>query len=124
MERTKLYEISIEDFRKFFNKNPQVMFEFIDSLGDSLNDTKSQLVEMAYSSVRKKTAQTILIFAERLKKNKLNQIRISRADLAAVAGIASESLIRTLSNFKKQGIIEVEGRNIKILDFEALKNIY
>lgn len=123
MERTKLYEISIEDFRKFFNKNPQVMFEFIDNLGDSLNDTKSQLVEMAYSSVRKKTAQTILIFAERLKKNKLNQIRISRADLAAVAGIASESLIRTLSSFKKQGIIDVEGRNIKILDFDALKNI-
>ncbi|MDN6280047.1 MAG: response regulator [Psychroflexus sp.] len=123
MERTKLYEISIEDFRAFFNKNPQVMFEFIDSLGDSLNETKSQLVEMAYSSVRKKTAQTILIFAERLKKNKLSQIRISRADLAAVAGIASESLIRTLSSFKKQGIIDVEGRNIKILDFEALKNI-
>lgn len=123
MEKTKLYEISIDDFRKFFNKNPQVMFEFIDNLGDSLNETKSQLVEMAYSSVRKKTAQTILVFAERLKKNKLNQIRISRADLAAVAGIASESLIRTLSDFKKKGIIQVEGRNIKILDFEALKNI-
>ncbi|MGO2294754.1 MAG: response regulator [Psychroflexus halocasei] len=123
MEKTKLYEISIDDFRKFFNKNPQVMFEFIDNLGDSLNETKSHLVEMAYSSVRKKTAQTILVFAERLKKNKLNQIRISRADLAAVAGIASESLIRTLSDFKKKGIIQVEGRNIKILDFEALKNI-
>ncbi|SEA35924.1 response regulator [Psychroflexus halocasei] len=123
MEKTKLYEISIDDFRKFFNKNPQVMFEFIDNLGDSLNETKSQLVEMAYSSVRKKTAQTVLVFAERLKKNKLNQIRISRADLAAVAGIASESLIRTLSDFKKRGIIQVEGRNIKILDFEALKNI-
>ncbi|MGO2103692.1 MAG: response regulator [Psychroflexus halocasei] len=123
MEKTKLYEISIDDFRKFFNKNPQVMFEFIDNLGDSLNETKSHLVEMAYSSVRKKTAHTILVFAERLKKNKLNQIRISRADLAAVAGIASESLIRTLSDFKKKGIIQVEGRNIKILDFEALKNI-
>lgn len=123
MEKTKLYEISINDFRKFFNKNPQVMFEFIDNLGDSLNETKSHLVEMAYSSVRKKTAQTILVFAERLKKNKLNQIRISRADLAAVAGIASESLIRTLSDFKKKDIIQVEGRNLKILDFEALKNI-
>jgi len=58
-----------------------------------------------------------------LKKNKLSQIRISRADLAAVAGIASESLIRTLSTFKKEGIIEVEGRNIKINDFEALEKI-
>ncbi len=123
LEKTKLYEISLEDFKNFFVQSPQVMFEFIDTLGDSLNETKTQLLEMAYSSVKKKTAQTILLFAERLKKNKLKQIRISRADLAAVAGIASESLIRTLSTFKKEGIIDVEGRNIKINDFEALKNI-
>lgn len=123
LEKTKLYEVSLEDFKDFFADSPQVMFEFIDTLGDSLTETKAQLLEMAYSSVKKKTAQTILLFAERLKKNKLKQIRISRADLAAVAGIASESLIRTLSTFKKQGIIEVEGRNIKINDFEALKNI-
>ncbi|QSS97689.1 response regulator [Psychroflexus sp. ALD_RP9] len=123
LEKTKLYEISLDDFKNFFVQSPQVMFEFIDTLGDSLNETKTQLLEMAYSSVKKKTAQTILLFAERLKKNKLKQIRISRADLAAVAGIASESLIRTLSTFKKEGIIDVEGRNIKINDFEALKNI-
>lgn len=123
MEKTKLHEISLDEVKTLFNQNPQVMFEFIDEIGDSLSETKSQLMEMAYSSVRKKTAQTILLFSERLKKNKLSQIRISRADLAAVAGIAPESLIRTLSTFKKQGIIDIEGRNIKINDFEALENI-
>ncbi|MBZ9777353.1 response regulator [Psychroflexus sp. CAK8W] len=123
MENASLFEISTEKVKGLFNQNPQVMFEFIDQLGDHLSETKSQLMDMAYSSVRKKTAQSILLFSERLKKNKLSQIRISRADLAAVAGIASESLIRTLSTFKKEGIIEVEGRNIKINDFEALERI-
>ena len=123
LEDTSLYEISTERVKQLFNEHPKVMFEFIDQLGDHLSETKSQLMDMAYSSVRKKTAQSILLFSERLKKNKLSQIRISRADLAAVAGIASESLIRTLSTFKKEGIIEVEGRNIKINDFEALKRI-
>lgn len=123
MEKTKLHEISLDEVKTLFNQNPQVMFEFIDEIGNLLSETKSQLMEMAYSSVKKKTAQTILLFSERLKKNKLSQIRISRADLAAVAGIAPESLIRTLSTFKKQGIIDIEGRNIKINDFEALENI-
>ncbi|NEV94877.1 response regulator [Psychroflexus sp. YR1-1] len=123
LEDTSVYEISIEKVKSLFNEHPEVMFEFIDHLGDHLSETKSQLMEMAYSSVRKKTAQSILLFSERLKKNKLSQIRISRADLAAVAGIASESLIRTLSTFKKEGIIDVEGRNIKINDFEALEQI-
>lgn len=123
MEDTRLYEISLDKVKSLFSEHPQVMFEFIDELGEHLNETKSQLMEMAYSSVKKKTAKSILLFSERLKKNKLSQIRISRADLAAVAGIASESLIRTLSSFKKDGIIDIEGRNIKINDFEALENI-
>ena len=123
LEDTHLYEISLDKVKSLLNKYPQVMFEFIDQLGENLNDTKLQLMEMAYSSVKKKTAKSILLFSDRLKKNKLSQIRISRADLAAVAGIAPESLIRTLSTFKKEGIIDIEGRNIKINDFEALENI-
>ncbi len=122
-EETQVFEISTIKVKSLFNEHPQVMFEFIDQLGDHLSETKTQLMDMAYSSVRRKTAQSILLFSERLKKNKLSQIRISRADLAAVAGIASESLIRTLSTFKKEGIIDVEGRNIKINDFEALERI-
>lgn len=123
LEDTSVFEISKDKVKSLFNEHPEVMFEFIDQLGEHLSETKSQLMDMAYSSVRKKTAQSILLFSERLKKNKLSQIRICRADLAAVAGIASESLIRTLSTFKKEGIIEVEGRNIKIKDFEALERI-
>jgi CheY-like chemotaxis protein len=123
LEATSVFEISTDKVKHLFMEHPQAMFEFIDQLGDHLSETKSQLMDMAYSSVRRKTAQSILLFSERLKKNKLSQIRISRADLAAVAGIASESLIRTLSTFKKEGIIDVEGRNIKINDFEALEKI-
>ena len=51
-------------------------------------------------------------------------IKISRNDLASVAGIATETLIRTISNFKKQGLIEIEGRSIKIIDLQKLKAIY
>ena len=78
---------------------------------------------MAYGSVRKKTARTILLFSQKIRRYPMQSIRISRSDLASVAGMAPESLIRTLSDFKKEGLIEIEGRNIKILDVEALKRI-
>ena len=61
---------------------------------------KNQLIQMAYSSVNKKTASTILKFAEKLNNKSGEAIRISRNDLASVAGIATETLIRTLSSFK------------------------
>jgi CRP-like cAMP-binding protein len=78
---------------------------------------------MAYSSVKKRTATTILKFAEKLNRKPQEAIRISRNDLASVAGIALESLIRTLSSFKEMGLIEIEGRDIKILDLSKLQQI-
>jgi CRP-like cAMP-binding protein len=78
---------------------------------------------MAYSNVNRKTASTILMFAEKLNCPPEEAISISRNDLASVAGVATESLIRTLSSFKNKGIIEIEGRNIKILDLQQLKQI-
>ena len=50
-------------------------------------------------------------------------INISRRDLAGVAGIATESLIRTLTDLKKEGVIEIEGRNIRIVDIDKLEAI-
>lgn len=123
MEDTQLFVVSREEFHKILASNPKITMQLVEVLNHNLSELKKQLMDMAYGSVRQKTANTILLFAERIKKHPLKSIRISRADLAGVAGMAPESLIRTLSEFKKEGLIEIEGRNIKLMDSEALKNI-
>ncbi|AVR44356.1 transcriptional regulator [Christiangramia fulva] len=123
MENTQLYAVSREEFQKILSNNPKVTLQLVEVLNNNLSELKQQLMDMAYGSVRKKAANTILLFAERIEKHPLKSIRISRADLAGVAGMAPESLIRTLSEFKKEGLIEIEGRNIKLIDSEALKNV-
>jgi CheY-like chemotaxis protein/CRP-like cAMP-binding protein len=100
--------------------NKSISLEFIELLTLNVDLIKKQLLQMAYSSVRKKTAQTILQFAYTLNKNPQENICIARNDLAGVAGIATESLIRTLSCFRKEGLIETEGRNIRILSINGL----
>ena len=123
LEDSQLYAVSREEFQKILAGNPRISLQLVEVLNNNLAELKQQLMDMAYGSVRKKTANTILLFAERIKKHPLKSIRISRADLAGVAGMAPESLIRTLSDFKKEGLIEIEGRNIKLLDSEALKKL-
>ncbi|MDX1762541.1 MAG: response regulator [Christiangramia sp.] len=123
MEDSQLYIVSREEFQKILAGNPRITMQLVEVLNNNLSELKQQLMDMAYGSVRKKTANTILLFAERIKKHPLKSIRISRADLAGVAGMAPESLIRTLSEFKKEGLIEIEGRNIKLMDSEALKMV-
>ena len=120
---TKLLGVSIIDFNELLSKNQKVLFEIIDLLTDDLSVVKKQLLHMAYGTVNKKTAATILKFAEKINRKPDDPIKISRNDLASVAGIATETLIRALAEFKKLGIIKAEGRNIKVVDIEKLKNI-
>ena len=123
VEATELAAVSKDNLKDILEKSKNVSLEFMELLTDNLSGIKQQLLQMAYSSVRKKTAQTILQFVAVLDKKPEDGIKISRNDLASVAGIATESLIRTLSSFKKEGLIEIEGRNIKILQLDELQHV-
>lgn len=120
----ELFGLSKDQLKQVLDNNQNVTLELIEMLTDDLKGVKDQLLQMAYSSVKKKTASTILKFAEKLNHKPGDPIKISRSDLASVAGIATETLIRCLSDFKKEGFIEIEGRNIKILDIEELQDVY
>lgn len=123
LEDVDLVGVRRNELTVILNENHNVAIDMLDLLSADLTGARAQLLEMAYSSVNKKTAATILKFADKLHKTNNESIKISRNDLASVAGIATETLIRTLSGFKKDGIIEIEGRNIKILDLERLQSI-
>ena len=124
IRNVELLGISKDQLKQVLDANHNVTLELIQLLTDDLKVVKDQLLQMAYSSVKKKTASTILKFAERLNHKPGDPIKISRGDLASVAGIATETLIRSLSDFKKEGLIEIDGRNIRILDIQKLQDIY
>lgn len=123
VQDTELVGVSKQELKDVLDNNHKITLELIQLLTDDLSGARDQLLDMAYSSVNKKTASTIIKFAEKLNNKSGEAIRISRNDLASVAGIATETLIRTLSSFKKDGLIEIEARNIKILDIERLQQI-
>ncbi|MCK5401425.1 MAG: cyclic nucleotide-binding domain-containing protein, partial [Flavobacteriaceae bacterium] len=120
---TELISVSKQALKDILENNHKVTLELIELLNTNLSDIKDQLLQMAYGSVTIKTAATILKFAEKLNKSPEEPIKISRSDLASVAGIAKETFIRTMTIFKKDGLIEIEGRNIKILDINKLKHL-
>lgn len=124
IENTIVFKFLKQDLKNILEKNHLITLDLLDYFSDNVYEIKDQLLQMAYSSVRKKTASTILQFTEKVRKRPENVIKISRNDLASVAGIATETLIRTLSGLKKDGIIDIDGRNIKILDLEMLKKVF
>ena len=123
MEPVELTGISKDNLTEILGKNKNMSLQLMELLTENISVIKAQLLQMAYGSVRKKTAQTLLQFAEIMNTKTEEPIKISRNDLASVAGIATESLIRTLSGFKKEGLIAIEGRNIRIKELKALQYV-
>lgn len=123
VEDTELAGISKIELRRILEDNKSISLELMSLLSKNITEIKAQLLQMAYSSVRRKTARTLLQFSDVMNKKPDDSIRISRSDLASVAGIATESLIRTLSGFKKEGLIAIEGRSIRILKLQSLYQV-
>jgi CRP-like cAMP-binding protein len=96
--------------------------KFIKLLSSNLIEKEEQLLQLAYHSVRKRMAEILIRLAKQQNASESSevQIRISREDLASMAGMATETVSRTLSDFKDEGIIEKKGSVIDIIDFSKL----
>ena len=122
VEDTTICLIPKDIVEQILNKYADVGRQFIKILSNNLIEKEEQLLQLAYHSVRKRMAQTLLKLASQSQPNN-STLRISREDLAAMAGMATETVSRTLSDFKEEGIIEKKGSNIDILDLAKLQKM-
>ena len=106
------------DFRQLLQANPAVGQQFIKLLAGRVSEREKQLLGMAYSSLRRRVADTLLKLYDQQPDA---IIQLSRDDLAAIIGTATESLIRTLSEFKHDGLVELVGAGIRVLQPAKLR---
>jgi len=113
------------DFIQLVNSNPEISKKFIKLLANNVSERETQLVKLAYNSLRKRVADALLLVHKRYKKNEQDNplLQISREDLANIVGTATESLIRTLSDFKGEKLIEIHEGKIVIKDETKLARL-
>jgi DNA-binding response OmpR family regulator len=121
MQDSELIVIPRHDFMLMIESHPDVSRTFINLLCKKVAERESQLLNLAYNSVRQRTAEALLK-SETLKDVK-SVITISRDDLAKMVGTASESVIRVLSDFKDEGLIEIETGKIRIMQRGKLEKV-
>jgi len=125
LEDTDLMLIPREEFTGLMTNNTQVARQFIKMIAHDVNVKEEALVNFAYNSLRKKVAYALIQAYDKLKKTSEGQpvIELSRDNLAATVGVATESLIRTLSDFKSEKLIGLERSVITILNEQKLRNL-
>ncbi len=125
LEGTELMLIPKSDFTQLVNSNPEISKKFIRMLANNVSERETQLVKLAYNSLRKRVADALVLINNRYKKNEGDTplIQISREDLANIVGTATESLIRTLSDFKSEGLIAIQEGKITVKNESKLANM-
>jgi len=119
VDDAELVYIPKDDFTQLLLRNPEVGQQFIRLLAGRVSEREAQLLAMAYSSIRRRVADTLLRLHAQAGPD--GHIQLSRDDLAALVGTAPESLIRTLSEFKADGLVELTPKNVRVLEPEKLR---
>lgn len=122
IEDAEIAIIPKQEFEELMYTNRDVAKKFIKLLAKDVAEKEQLLLNIAYNSLRKKVADVLVSVYDKYGSEKKDfTINISRENLAAVAGTATESLIRTLSDFKNEKLIEIKDGTIAITNLNKLK---
>jgi len=123
LEDTQVCFIPKELFANILKNDASLAFEMMKLLSDELHRTEMKLTHLAQKPVRERLAETLLFIKETYGFEEdgitLN-VRLSREEIANLVGTATESTIRLLSEFKKDNMVELDGKKIKIINQKKL----
>jgi CRP-like cAMP-binding protein len=125
IEEAEIALIPKIDFENLVNNDRTIMQKFIQLLANNVSEKEKQLLNLAYNSLRKRVADSLIMLYNKYKPAGGGHapIDMSRENLANIAGTAKESLIRTLSDFKDEKLIDIKGGDIIILNEKKLENL-
>ncbi|CAH8291076.1 CRP-like cAMP-binding protein [Mariniflexile fucanivorans] len=105
--------------------NPKFSFDVLKEMAHNLKEADDIIVNMAQKSVRQRLAETLIYIHDSFGVNsdRTLSVLLSREDYANIVGTATESAIRVLSQFKKDKLISMVGKKIRIEDIEGLKRV-
>ncbi len=117
VEDTKVLRIMRDDLLGFLGQNPSVALKIINLLGSRLREAHDRLRDMAGERVEQRIANVLLMLSAKMG----SQIPFTRQEIADMTGTTTETVIRTTTRFKDQGVINTNRGEISILDAEKLR---
>jgi len=117
--------IPSENLFQLVKENPSFSMHLMQLTCRELGEANNFITDIAQKTVRERLAEILLILMDTfgLDNKKVLQISLTREELANMVGTATESVIRLLSEFKSDGLIDLHGRKISLLDIPALKKV-
>jgi CRP-like cAMP-binding protein len=105
--------------------NGNFSMDILQLICKELEEANSYITDIAQKTVRERLAEVLIHLKNNfsLDDDNILQINLTRSELANVVGTATESVIRLLSEFKNDGLIDLVGRKIKLIDIKRIEKI-
>lgn len=125
LEESEILFLDKDSFFHLLYSNRDIANKFINLLAGNIRDKEEKLMKLAYNSVRKRVADALVELKKKFDLANSNTfiLSITRDDLANMVGTATETVIRTLSDFQYEKMIEIESGKIKIIDVNKLEHL-
>lgn len=124
IEDTELLLIPKNDFVNLLHSSRDISTNLIKILAGQVEENEQLLLQLAYGSVRDKVSSTLVTLYHKYKdEDNRALVSLLREDLASMAGIAKETIIRTLSDFREEGLIDIVDHEIVITDVKKIQNL-
>ena len=115
--------IDITIFKQIISQNPKFAFKVINVLNENTVQICGRFYCLTHKQMHGRFADILLCLAQRIFYNMEFELPFTRIDLAELTGMSTESVIRVMKDFKDDGLIEISGKQIKILDYEKMFRI-
>ncbi|RED42706.1 CRP-like cAMP-binding protein [Winogradskyella eximia] len=134
-EKSNLTAIALNDMEICFiprneiindlTNNANFSLDMLQEMAKELRVADNIIVDMAQKSVKQRLADVLIYLYETFNTDEKGflGVMLSREDYASLVGTATESAIRILSQFKKEGLISTTGKHVKIEDLEGLRRV-
>ena len=125
IEETVLCHIPYQTLLYLIQNNWQFSHHMLQIVCRELREANSYITDIAQKTVRERLAEVLLLLKDNFNLDSTNtlQISLTREELANMVGTATESVIRLLSEFKQDKMIDLQGRKIKFLDVAKLTRV-
>lgn len=125
IEEAVLCHIPYQTLLFLIQNNWQFSHHMLQIVCRELREANDYITDIAQKSVRERLAEILLLLKENFELDHHNtlQISLTREELANTVGTATESVIRLLSEFKQDRLIELDGRKIKFINIPGLQKV-
>ena len=115
--------IDIKAFRQLVKQNAEFAKEVIDILSANSRQINSRFFCLTHKQAYGRLADIFLCLSRMVFKQNEFELPLSRKDLAELSGMSAETVIRMIKKFTEDGLIEMNGKSFKVLDYDRLISI-